>query len=247
MSKNNKIEKNKILYSEKVSFNDEELNSMKYEDAIKYDKRNYFQYYWALLKKKQLILFTFVSKNDYNLDTLKIILFILSTSLYFTVNALFFDDDTMHTIYKTTVSDSILYQIPKIFYSTLISSVINLLIKKLSLSEKEIIKLKLIKNHQEAMISALNTIKCMKIQFAIFFIITYILMLMFWYYLSAFCVVYKNTTKILFQDSLISFALSMSYPFGLNLIPGIFRIYALKSKEKNKRYVYLFSNLLSLI
>ena len=97
------------------------------------------------------------------------------------------------------------------------------------------------------MIESLNVIKCMKIQFSIFFIITYILMLMFWYYLSAFCVVYKNTTEILFQDSLISFCLSMSYPFGLNLIPGIFRIPALKSKEKNKKCMYLFSNLLSLI
>ena len=236
-----------LLYLEQNSFNDEELNLMKYEEAIKYDKRNYFQYYWSLLKKKQVILFTFISKNDYNIFTLKIILFILSISLYFTVNALFFDDDTMHNIYETSTNKSILTQIPKIIYSTLISSVINKIIKILCLPEREILKLRKIKNKREVMISSLNVIKCIKIQSLIFFIITYILMLIFWYYLSAFCAVYKNTGKILIINSLISFFLSMSYPFGLNLIPGLFRIPALKDKRKSKSCIYLISSLLSLI
>ena len=231
----------------KTSFNDEELNSMKYKDALKYDKRTYFEYYCALLKKKHLILFTFFSKNDYNIFTLKIILFILSISLYFTVNALFFDDGTMHNIYKSPINKSILTQIPKIVYSTLISLVINLIIKILCLSDKEILKLKKIKNKEEAMISAIDTIKRLKIRFSIFFIITYILMIMFWYYLSAFCAVYKNTSKILIYNTLISFGLSMVYPFGLNLIPGIFRIKALKDKRKSKSCIYTFSIFLSLI
>ena len=245
--KRGKDNKKVPLNLDNIYFNDEELNSMKYEEAIKYDKRTYFQFYWALLKKKQLILFTFVSKNDYNIFILKIILFILSISLYFTVNALFFDDDTMHNIYETSTNKSILTQIPKIIYSTLISSVINKIIKILCLPEREILKLRKIKNKREVMISSLNVIKCIKIQSLIFFIITYILMLIFWYYLSAFCAVYKNTGKILIINSLISFFLSMSYPFGLNLIPGLFRIPALKDKRKSKSCIYLISSLLSLI
>ena len=31
--------------------NDSELNSLEYENALKYDKRTLFQYYWSLLKK----------------------------------------------------------------------------------------------------------------------------------------------------------------------------------------------------
>ena len=50
---------------------------------VKEDKRTYFQYYWSLLKKKQLILFTFWPANDYNLLTIKISLFLLSFGLYF--------------------------------------------------------------------------------------------------------------------------------------------------------------------
>ena len=48
------------------NFNIQELNTLEYEMAIIYDKRTYFQYYWSLLKKKHLILFTFLPENDYN-------------------------------------------------------------------------------------------------------------------------------------------------------------------------------------
>jgi hypothetical protein len=34
---------------------DQELNNLNYEIAIIFDKRTYFQYYFSLLKKKQLL------------------------------------------------------------------------------------------------------------------------------------------------------------------------------------------------
>ena len=66
------------------------MNNLEYEMAIKYDKRTYFQYYWSLLKKKQLILFTFLPNNDYNITYIKIILFIISFSLFFTINLILY-------------------------------------------------------------------------------------------------------------------------------------------------------------
>ena len=92
----------KYLYSNYL--NEQELNSLEYELAILIDKRTYFQYYWSLLKKKQLLLFTFLPSNDYNLFTLKFSLFLLSFSLYFTINAFFFSDDTMHKIHENNGS-----------------------------------------------------------------------------------------------------------------------------------------------
>ena len=72
------------------NLNDYEMNNLEYEMAIKYDKRTYFQYYWSLLKKKQLILFTFLPNNDYNITYIKIILFIISFSLFFTINLILY-------------------------------------------------------------------------------------------------------------------------------------------------------------
>jgi hypothetical protein len=39
----------------------------------------------------------------------------------------------------------------------------------------------------------------------------------------------------------------MLYPFGLNLLPGFFRIPALRAKQKDKKCLYKFSNIISLI
>ena len=59
-----------------------------------------------------------------------------------TVNALFFNDSTMHKIYQDKGKFDFIYQIPQILYSTIITAVISLLIKFLALSEKNIIDIK---------------------------------------------------------------------------------------------------------
>ena len=109
---------------------------MEYEKAKIIYKRNFSQYYLSLLKKKHLLLFSFIPMNDYNLKYIKICLFLYIFSLYFAINTLFFTDATMHKIYQDKGVYNLLYQLPKILYSTIISSILNLLIKFLALSEK---------------------------------------------------------------------------------------------------------------
>ena len=227
--------------------NDQEINSLEYEKALELDKRTYFQYYFSLIKKKQLIIFTFFPSNDYNLLSLKISLFIVSFSLYLTINTFFFNDDTMHKIYEDKGVYNIIYQIPQILYSSIVSSIINMLLKSLSLSEKDILKIKQEKDTKNTTIKAKSVEKCIKIKFSIFFIISLLLMLFFWYFISCFCAVYINTQIILFKDTLISFTLSMLYPFGINLIPGYFRIPALKAEKKDKKCLYRFSQFIALL
>ena len=59
--------------------------------------------------------------------------------------------------------------------------------------------------------------------------------------------VYINTQLILINDQLISFGLSMLYPFGLNLLSGILRIPALSSEKKDKKCLYKISTIVALI
>ena len=103
------------------NLNDEELNNLEYDKALIIDKRTYFQYYWSLLKKKHLLLFTFYPIKDYNLKTIKICLFLFSFSLYFTVNGFFFSDNTMHKIYMDNGKFNLIYLIPQIVYSSYLS------------------------------------------------------------------------------------------------------------------------------
>jgi len=76
-------------------------------------------------------------------------------------------------------------------------------------------------------------------------IIGILLLSFFWYYLSCFCSVFVNTQISLLKDTIISYGLSMIYPFGINLIPGFFRIPAIKSR--NKICLYRISKFLAII
>ena len=250
LKENNKDKHDEIIdkkYNKYYKLNDQEMNSLEYNTAIKFDKRTYFQYYFSLLKKKQLILFAFCPNNDYNLITLKISLLLLSFSLYFTINGFFFSDDTMHKIYEDESSFNILNQLSIIVYSSLISSVVNMILKQLSLSEKNILSIAQTKDYKNGVKKSKIILKCLKIKFFLFFLLSLPILLFCWYFISCFCAVYPNTQLILISDSFISFGLSMLYPFCLNLLPGFFRIPALRAKHKDKICMYKISIIIALV
>ena len=56
--------------------------------------------------------------------------------------------------------------------------------------------------------------------------------------------IYRNTQLHLLKDTLISFGLSLFYPFFICLLPGLFRIPALSDKNKNSKCLYKFSKFL---
>ena len=247
--KKNKIN-NKNIDNELIdikTLNDEELNSLEYSQAVLIDKRSYFEYYFSLLKKKHLILFTFLPSNDYNLIFIKISLLLLAFSLYFTINAFFFTDKTMHKITVDHGTFDIIYQIPQILYSTVISSIINMILKKLSLSELQILAIKRENDFQAAIKKGKSILNCLKIKFIIFYILNFIFSSLFWYFIACFCAVYKNTQIILIKNTFLSFGLSMLYPFGLNLLPGVFRIPAVRATKKDRQCLYKFSKLVAII
>ena len=159
----------------------------------------------------------------------------------------FFNDETMHKVYEDKGTFDLLYQIPQILYSTIISTFINIILKHLSLSERNIIGIKEEKDIIKATEKSKKVHSCLKLKFSLFFILSIVFMLFFWYYISCFCAVYINTQIILIKDTLISFGLSMLYPFGLYLVPGFFRIPSLRAKNKNRELLYKISLILSLI
>jgi hypothetical protein len=220
---------------------------LEYKKALEIDKRTYFQYYFSLLKKKQLILFAFYPNNDYNLVPLKISLLLLAFSLDLTMNSFFFSDETMHEIYEDNSSFNILIQIPIIIYSSCITSVINVILKQLSLSENNILSIKKEIDYTFAVKKSKNILRYLIIKFFLYFLFSLFVLLFCWYFISCFCAVYKNTQILLITDSFISFGLSMLYPFGINLLPGFFRLSALRAKNKDKECLYKISNLIAII
>jgi hypothetical protein len=222
--------------------NDYEINRLEYNDALKYDRRTYIEYYWSLLKIGNLFLFSFIPNNDYNSMVIKICLFFFSFALYYTVNALFFTDSTMNKIFEDTVEYDFIYQIPKILYSNIICTVINLIVRFLSLSEKDILKIKIIGKNEILEQKVENIKRCLKIKFVLYYIISFLFLFIFWFYISCFCAVYKYTQIYLIKDTLISFSLSLLYPLGFYLLPTMLRLFALR--KRNSQCIYKISLLL---
>ena len=75
---------------------------------------------------------------------MKISLFLISIALFLFMNTLFFKNETMHRMYKDEGEYlyDLVYQIPKILYTTIFSQIITLLLEKLSLSQDNILSLK---------------------------------------------------------------------------------------------------------
>jgi len=224
-----------------------ELNELKYKQALKYDKRTYYEYYFSLIKTKHPLFFSFLPLLDFNSRIIKIFLFFFNFSITFTVNALFFSDETMHKIYEDGGDFNFIYNIPQILYSSLISGFIDAIIKMLALSESNFIKFKKIKskNKNELRKKADEILGKLKIKFVLLFIIILLLLVLFWFYLACFCAVYKNTQIHLIKDTLISFGTSMLYPMGIYLLPGIFRMISLKGDDRE--CMFNFSKLLQMI
>ena len=119
-----------------------------------------------------------------------------------------------------------------------------MIISILSLTEKDFIKLKSKKSKKLALKGLGGILNKISKKSIVLFALSYLFVILFWYYLSCFCAVYKNTQVYLIKDTLISFATSLLYPFAINLIPGMLRMPALKSKKK---FLYTISTLVAII
>ena len=234
-------EEQNIIYENK---NDSELNSLSFNKALKYDKRTYWEYYLSLLRNKQLIIFVCYTSNDYNSRLIKLCFLFSSFALSYTVNALFFNDSTMHRIYKDEGKDNISFRIPQIIYSTIISTFIKSLLTTFSLTEKNILEIKNQKTNKSIHDTSVKIFKIISRKIIIFFVVNFLFLIFFWYYLSCFCAVYTNTQILLLKDTVISFCVSLLYPFIINLIPGILRNIAL---NKGNKYLFIISRLIALI
>ena len=236
---NLKTEKEEI----KKNYDAYELNNLDYEEAILYDKRNFIRTYIDLLNREHKIIFTFIICNDYNLLYIKLARFLFLFANDMAMNVFFFSDESMHKIYLNYGKYNFIQQIPQIVYTTIISQLIEVFLCYLSLTDKHIYQIKTFLPKQKDT-SVLELLKCINMKLISFFIFTFILFWFYWYTVTAFCSVYKNTQITFIKDSLLSFLLGILYPFVLYLFPSFLRIIALRYPKINLKCLYKLSDII---
>ena len=228
-----------------IIYTDYEMNSFSYKEAINYDKRSLCKYYISLIRIKQLFIFSFCPMKDYNSRIVKIDLFFLAFCIYCFINCLFFDEKTIHKIYEDEGSYNFVYLGPYSTYSFIISQTLFTFVKYFSLSDKNISEIKMEKSLDLSYDIRYKAEKCIKLKYTCFYILSILFLSFFWYYLSSFGAVYQNTQIYLIKNILISFAFSMLYPFVINLLPSILRIYSLNNKDNE--CIYKLSRIIQLV
>ena len=154
----------------------------------------------------------------------------------------------MHQIYLDEGKYNISYQLPYILISAASSTVVlRIMLETLILTERNVLQVKhqTTKNQAEKM--KLKVLKCINIKFAIFFVINFFLLVLFWFYLTCLNGTYENTQIYLIENTFIAFAFSLGYPFIWNIFPSILRICSLDSKKFNKGCLYSVSKFLQMI
>ena len=220
-----------------------ELNSLEYNEAIIYDKRSFIKTYSDFLRREHLIIFTFFVCDDYNLIYIKYTRFIFLIVTDMALNVFFFSDDSMHKIFLNYGKYDFVQQIPQILYTTIISNLLETFLCYLSLTDKYIYQIKyLFKSFQRD--SAFNILRSIEIKLVNFYIFIFILFIFYWYLVSAFCAIYKNTQIIFLKDVLYSFILGIILPFIIYLLPTTLRIISLKSQKHKLEYLFKLSNII---
>ena len=245
--KNSYKVKEKILEFKYTSINytDYELNFLSYKKALEIDKRSYNQYYISLLRVKHPLLFSFIPNKDYNTMIIKIDIFLIFFAVLYAMNALFFNESTIHQIYKDGGAYNYGYFLPKTILAFLLSDIVITIIKIIFLSEKNIIQIK----NQETISQASEKVdkvkKCLIIKYIAFFISGVLFLVLFWYYLSSFCAVYQNSQIFLIINTFLSFVFSLIYPFFIIIFPVIIRKFSLNNS--NRRLLYKINHYIQII
>ena len=203
----NSDEKKKI----QDSYDNFELNNMNYQDACDLDKRSCLRTYWSVLKREHYVLFTFCSRNDYNLFYVKIERFFILICTEMTMNGMFFVHETMYK--KRTGDTSFAQKIPQFVFSLLVSHVMEVILCYLSMTDVHYYQIKALPKLDKNNDKIIDIISCMQRKLTAFFIFTFLVFLFHWYFISAFCAVYQNTQIIFLKDSFVTFGMSFIEPF----------------------------------
>jgi hypothetical protein len=227
-----KNEQCKKEYEGKQDFteSEENLNYASFEEAER-DKRGFLRIYWSLLKNKQLLIFTFYTSTDHNLRVVKVALFILFMAFYFAFTALFFSDSIMKSIYIYKGNTDAAVHVPNIILSSLCCLIANFLVKFFSLSDRDYSKIQSENEPVKRKELIQKTQNLLKIKLMVMFAISGALITLCWYYVSAFCAVFKNSQGHYFTNVLIAFIVCNLWPCFTTLFAPLLRLKGIKNKS----------------
>ena len=221
----------------------QELQNLEYEEAIIYDKRTYIKIYWAFLIESNIILGTFFTKNNLNLFIIKLSFLVYTFQISFFLNALFYSDEYISDAYHNNGILDFISGLPKSIYSFIATLITTSLLKMLSNSESELMKIIKEKDSIKNYLFLINNkLRKLKNKLIVYFILVFSLGLFFLYFVTSFCAVYRNSQKYWIIGCLESFGIDSLVSIIICLFLSLFRYISVK---KHIKCFFILSDLIS--
>ena len=236
------------------------LDNYNYNEAVKYETRDFWRIFFIFLLSKENILNTFFFRTPLESQSIRISLFIFNYSCDFAFNALFYFNDKISDKYHYEGDSLYLFMLINNITITLFSiGVSYLLVKFLNILTNSKTNIELLFREEEQKMrknkkykvdtnrkkfifnNILKLFKYMKIKIIFYIIIEFVIMLFFLYFITAFCEVYRDTQLSLLYDSFISFILSIPLELLISFLVSLLYIAAIKLKIQFLYNIALFS------
>ena len=201
ISNNSNILINKNIYLEKdlMKYIKTSPNEMEFYEIIKYDKRKFCEYYWDLIKRNQIIIKTFIFKEETVPRELKIIFFIIYIEWFFIISIFYFSTDYISMLYynerNKNFEDYIFESIDFLTVSVILISIFWYIMEFFFYNKKYIRHTMKKRSDDEKKLKQkiILIVKRIKVKYIIFIIISFIISTCSWYFVFCFNNIYPNS------------------------------------------------------
>ena len=220
--------------SQLYKYENDELNDLPFDKALKYDKRSFCKYYCYILLSSHIILNILFIHNDYNLFIVKLGLLFMTYPINLTFNIFFYTNKSIKLSYMKSMDDISMFwsNIANTIYSSILSMTLLIILKLICLTHNSLKVFRKFKDVNYARKKSVCVLRCVKIRVTIYFILSLAFLLIFGFYNLCFCAIFENTQVELIKSTLTSWLISLLYPFIICLITSFFRKMAFKFKNR---------------
>ena len=235
------------------------LDNYEYEVAIKYDKRSFWKILYICILAKENIINILFFRTPLDLQTVRICLFIFVYSCDLAFNTIFYSNESISDKYHYEGDNLFLFTMINNIIQSVISSIISIILLNIfqhlidtrgdfeDIFKEEEQKLRNDKNYKTNKVTKLKILEQLskiyiklKYKIIFFFVLEFLTMIFFYYFVTAFCEVYKETQKSWLYDFFTSFLISFVTEIFGALVLAIFYIISIRYKLKFLYKVVVF-------
>ena len=228
---------------EKYGVNEKEYlktdcDDMEFDDALKYDSRTFWEYFYEKFKENQIIMNTFFNPDNLKPLTIKIMLLLLNIDLYFVVNGFFYSENYISELFHSDKEEKFFSyftrSISRFFYTTIVGVIISTIMDCIFVEEKKVKRLFIREkeNHKQLKHEISLIIRSIKINYIIFLVICYIISIFSWYYVSCFNNVYPKVKIEWIKSSITIMIIMQILSFLAGFLVALIRLISFKCKSE---------------